>query len=306
MILASIRSGFVKTFINKRLIFIFYLANLLFGLILTLPFRFILDKFAGHSLMGAKLAGQLDMDFLFEFFKQNPNLLSTYEGLLLILPLTYWLVSLFLSGGALSVFARDEKYQASLFWSSAGQYFGRFIRLGLWSIPVAVILFLIPFIATGLQRLIFGSDPYEYVIYWGDWIRVGLRFLSLILFFMVFDYARIYTVLNDERRMRRSLWQGLKFAFLNLSKTFSLAFLLLVAGVLVLILYNFLADILKTPQAIVILGLFIVQQLYMAFRMLLKLTLYASEINLYKSIKEAEPLEVSPADDAFGLEGNLA
>ena len=272
---------------NKRIVLIYYLANLLFGIVLMLPFRSILSHFAGNSLMGEKLAGRLDMDFLFEFFKENPNLFSTYAALILVLFSTHWLLTLFLSGGTFSVFISNEKYTSPLFWGDAAKYFGRFIRLVLWSIPVFAVLFCLQFLWSAIQKIFFGSDPYQYITYWGGWIKVGLRYISFILYFLVLDYSRIYAVTTDERRMRISLWQGIQFAFKNILKTFVLALLFFIAGIIVLVIYNPIADLLHTPYSMVILLLFLWQQVYMVFRMVLRLAFYAGEVRLYDLISSA-------------------
>jgi hypothetical protein len=298
MIINAIKSGIKQLGSNKRIILIYYLANLLFGIVLMLPFRSILNRFVGYSLMGEKLAGRMDMDFLFEFFKENPNFFSTYSMLLLILFTTFWLLSLFLSGGAFSVFASGEQYTAPVFWGNATKYFGRFIRLVLWSIPVFAILFCLQFLWTAIEKIFFGSDPYQYICYWGGWIKVGLRYISFILYFIVLDYARIHAVTTDENRMRISLWQAIKFAFGNFWKTFGLALLLFIAGIIALVIYNPIADLLHAPYSIVILLLFIWQQVYMVFRMVLKLTLYAGEVRLYNLV--TGELSVASGENVMG------
>lgn len=287
MILSSIKSGLIQACSNKRVVLIYYLTNLLFGVVLMLPFRSVLNRFVGHSLMGEKLAGRMDMDFLFEFIKENPDFFSSYSILLIIIFTIYGLTSLFLSGGVLSTFVSGEPYASSLFWGSAAQYFGRFIRLVLWSIPVLAILFCLQFLWSAIQRIVFGSDPYQYISYWGNWIKVALRYISLILYFIILDYARIHVVTTDERRMRISLWQGIKFAFGNFGKTFGLALLIFIVGIIALVIYNPIADLLHPPTSMVILLLFIWQQLYMIFRMVLKLTLYAGEVRLYHLISSS-------------------
>ena len=276
------------------MVLIYYLANLLFGIVLMLPFRTILSRFVGHSLMGAKLGGRLDMDFLFEFFKHNPNVTANYAGLFLIVPAVYWLFTLFLSGGAFSVFTSGEKYSANLFWGSAARYFGRFIRLVLLSIPLFAILFCLQFLWNAIERILFGSDPYQYITHWGGWIKVGLRYISLILYFLILDYARIHAVITDDPRMRISLWQGIKFAYGNFLKTFGLAFLLFVVGIVALIIYNPIADLLSAPLTIVIPVLFLWQQIYMVFRMMLRLTLYGSEVRLYNVLFSEEQSTTFP------------
>jgi hypothetical protein len=285
MIVNSIKSGIRQMWQNKPMILIYYLANLFFGVILMLPFRSMLSQFVGNSLMGEKLAGRLDMDFLFEFIKENPKLISTYAALILLLFTAYWSLSLFLSGGAFSVFASGEKFTSSLFWGSAVKYFGRFIRLVLWSIPVFALLFGATFIWNGFERLIFGKDPYQNITYWGGWIQMGLRYLALIIYFMILDYARIHAVTTNEIRLRISLWHGIKFVYENFWKTFGLALLLFIAGIIALIIYNPIANLLSAPLWVVIVVLFFWQQVYVGWRMIVRLVLYAGEVGLYKSIE---------------------
>ena len=284
MILKSIKTGFAQMWANKRMVLVYYLANFLFGLILVLPLRSVLNKFVGFSLMGAELGGRMNMDFLFEFLKHNDSGISAVKGLFLIVPLSYWLFSLFLSGGAFSIFASGEKYSPSLFWGNAAKYFGRFVRLVLWCVPVIAVLFCLQFIWSAIERVFFGSDPYQYVTYWGGWIKVGLRYISIILIALIIDYARIHAVLTDESKMRISVLNGILFSFKNLLQTFGLALLLFIIGAIVLVIYNPIADLLHAPQAVIIILLFLLQQLYMFFRMMLRLTKFSSQIQLYNAI----------------------
>ncbi len=287
MILNSLKSGFAQVRANKRLVAVFYLANLFFGLLLMLPLRAILKNFIGNSQMGAKLGGPLDMDFLFEFFKHSSEVVPAFMGLALIVPAANWLFTLFLSGGAFATFAGNEKYNATFFWGNAATYFGRFVRLTLWSVPVLAVLLCLQFLETGIQRLFFGSDPYQNITYWGGWIKIGLRQLGFLLFAMILDYARIHAVLNEERKMRTSLLQGLKFVFGNFLYTFGLALLLLIVGAAALMIYNPIANSLAAPNALIVFMLLVWQQIYMLFRTMLRLTTYASQLDLYRQRAEA-------------------
>lgn len=303
MMIQSLKSGLAQMWTNKSMLFIFYFANLLFGLVLMLPFRAAVTGFAGHSLMGTKLAGRLPMDFLFEFFKNNGNLGGIYASLFMVVPAIYWLVSLFLSGGAFSVFASSSGWSSSDFWGGGAKYFGRFFRLFLMSLPVFGVLFCLQFVETGVQRLFFGSDPYQNITYWGSWIRFGLRTISILMFALVFDYARIHAVVNNERKMRVSLWHGIKFAFGNLGAAFGLSFILFLAGALVLAVYNPIANTLSAPNAFVILTLFLLQQAYMFFRMMLRLALFSGQVDLFKNLSAAESAAPQPSSEHPGLQG---
>jgi hypothetical protein len=148
-------------------------------------------------------------------------------------------------------------------------------------------MFCLQYLETGVQRLIFGSDPYQNVTYWGGWIQIGLRQIGFLLSFMILDYARIHAVLADERKMRTSLLQGLKFVFGNFPYTFGLA-LLLIVGAVALMIYHPIANSLAASNALIVFMLFAWQQIYMLFRTLLRLTTYASQLHLYRQ-RAAEP-----------------
>lgn len=298
MIFSSLIAGFAQVRAHKRLLVIFYLANLFFGSLLLLPLRALMQDFIGASTLGARLSGNLDMDFLFEFLKYHEGAVSVFMALVFIVPAAHWLATLFLSGGAFAVFAQDAKYEAAFFWGSAAKYFGRFLRLGLWSVPIFALLFCVQFLETGLQRLLWGKDPYQNIVYWGGWIKVGLRALSFLIFGMILDYARIHAVLGEESAARVSLRQGLNFVFANFLQTFGLALLLFIAGAIVLVIYNPLANSLAAPSWLIVLMLFVLQQFYMLFRTLLRLTSYASQLHLYRELAVApSPAEITATDE---------
>jgi len=305
MVIANIKSGLDQVWANQRMVMIFYVTNLLSGLVLMLPFRAAATKFAGNTLMGGDLAGRLPMDFVFELFHNNKSLFPVYGVLFVAVAALYGLLSLFMSGGAFVIFASGERYSGAAFWAGAGKYFGRFARLFLWSVPVFGALFCLQFAASGIQRLLFGADPYETVIYWGAWVRFGLRIAGFLLYMIVLDYARIHAVTTGEARMRIALWHGVKFTLANIGSVLGVAGAIYLAGILVLVVYNPLADALAAPNAVVVMLLFVLQQLYMVFRMTLRLVLYSSQLNLHNKLAGAPGTYIIPAEPD-GLEGAAA
>lgn len=272
---------------NPRFVVLYYLANLSAGLLLALPFFFLLRGFAGTSLAGAGLATRIDMDFLVELVKENRNAVPPLGALSLFVAAAYWLLGLFLSGGAFTVFVLSTRSKPIFFWGSAARYFGRFLRLFLLCLPVFAALILgLPLIESGLSRLFFGTDPYQSTLYWGRWLKVGLSFLGIILSGMVLDYARVHAVVRDERRMRISLAGGVIFAFRNFKATFGLAFSLFLLGTLVLLAYGALSGFLSFPVPLAVIFLILLQQVYILFRMLLRLSLYSSEVALFRAVSE--------------------
>ena len=298
MILSSLRSGILTIKQNKKMIAIYYFFNLIFGLVVALPVYAGINRFTSHTLMSEKLGGSFDMDFFFEFLIKSPDIFNTLRFTIVIVAFLYWLWSLFLSGGAYFILISKNDYTGSLFWAGAANYFGRFFRLFLWSIPLFGILYSTQFIVTAIQLLLYGSDPYQNIIWWGAWIRVGIGYIGILIYYLVLDYARIDVVINNETKMRRALWYGIKFTFRNFFKTFSLSLMLFFIGIIVLVIYNPIADSLHTPNALIILILFIVQQIYMFTRMTLKLTLYSSQVKLYNTLTPNEGIAEPPLENA--------
>lgn len=304
MIFSSLVSGFAQVRAHKRLVVIFYLANLFFGVLLLLPLRALMQDFIGASTLGASLGGNLDMDFLFEFLKYQEGAVSVFMALVFIVPAANWLVGLFLSGGALAVFAQNEKYEAAFFWGTAAKYFGRFCRLVLWSLPILALLLIgVQFLEAGIQRLLWGKDPYQNITYWGGWVKAGLRGFCFLIFGMILDYGRIHAVLSEASTARVSLRQGLQFVFGNFLQTLGLALLLFIAGAIVLVIYNPLANSLAAPNWLIVLMLFLLQQFYIIFRTLLRITSYASQLQMYRKLAaEPAPAEITAISE-HPLEG---
>ncbi len=280
----SIKAGFAQTFANKRMIFVFYLANLILGLAIMIPIAGLIDSYAGNSLMRESLAVGMDWNFFFEFLGDNQVGITGALKLFILIPLLFVFSILFLSGGAFTIFAGYERYRPSEFWGNCARYFGRFLRLALMSIPVLAILFSLRILADGMERLFFGADPYENVAYWFGMLKIGLGFIGILLFGLVFDYARIYMVLNDERKSRVALWRGLKFAVRNIGRTFLIAMILFLIGIAALFVYYHISNLLSSPHSAVIISLVLSQQIYIIWRVILRLTFYSSQINLYRRL----------------------
>lgn len=305
MLRTSLQTGLVQLHANWRMVLVYYLSSLVFGLILTLPMWTSLRQFIGASEMGALLAGRLDWDFVIEFLHNNPSLLPTLQHLLALMFLLHTLWSLFLSGGAFAIFVAGRKYEPAAFWSGAVKYFGRFLRLAAWSLLLAFALLLFLFLPGLLQRLICGSDPYENVSYWMGWVTVGWSYVCLLFFKLVFDNARIHVVMAEDRQMRFALAEGLRFALRNFARAFTLSLLFFCAGLLVLAIYNPLANSLAAPSALVIFLLFVLQQAYLFWRKALGLALYASQAQLYRELQRAAREEPQTAHE-LGWEGAWA
>jgi hypothetical protein len=94
--------------------------------------------------------------------------------------------------------------------------------------------------------------------------------------------------------MRKAILAGLRFTWKYLRRTVTLAFTFSLLGIIALLIYNPIADLLSAPNAIIVAILFLWQQLFILFRMMLRLGLYSAQVHLYNELSgqvaTAEPV----------------
>jgi hypothetical protein len=279
-----LKIGFEKLGERKRLVLPFYLANLFLGLLAILPAALLLDSYVGNSMMRARFDTGVEWSLLLEFILEKGDALGSVSGLAIAAPIVYWVVALFLSGGAMALFAEDAKYAPELFWGRSARYFGRYLRLALMSIPVLAALFSLRFLADLFQWIFTGGDAYSYTSYWMGWVKTGFGYVGLLLFCLLFDYARIDVVVNGETKVRKSLWRAVKLIWANPRKTVGLALFLAVIGALGFGVFYLLFVAFKGSNALILVSLFVFQQLYVLWRMVLRLVGYSSQLELYSKL----------------------
>ncbi len=278
----------------KWLVVLAWLLNLACSLVVVFPLKSMLEQFSDHSLMSLRLINGLDLEYLFEFLHYNPDATSTLFALFVCVGGIYGILNLFVAAGAYGMIVYNEPWSLSAFVAQAGRVIGRFFRLLLWAIPVYVVFYCLQFIETGVVRVIFGKDPYQYITFWGTMIRVFLGTLGIMIATMVVDYARIHTLRTDERAMRKSLLHGLRFALLHFLPAFGIAFAIAVPSALLPVAVPAIANALTGGTGTIII-LFLVQQAAMLLRMYLKVTLYAAQSSFHEHVlPEDRRAEVTP------------
>ncbi len=281
MIIRVLKAGFARVWALKRIWMLYYFTHLLLAGLAVFPARLIMIHYAGYTHMGANLAGRMDIELLFELFRYRGNALSPLLIFAVLLALVFWLVMLFYSGGTLRLVMAGSHYNIREFWGSCGRFFGRFLRYFLWTLPVLGLLLMAPLLLNLVKKMVWGPDPPEAVLYWLGWIKTGLRFLAILIWQLIFDYGRMRIVHANDKKMRNTLVRTLRFVGSEFALVFSLSILLAALGLLALIIYNPVADLLHAPTMVTLVILFLWQQLYMAFRAGLRLTTLSSQAQLY-------------------------
>ena len=213
--------------------------------------------------------------------------------------------STFLIGGVMDRLARDRAIGAGGFFQACGVYFFRFLRLGAMSALIYWLLFakLHPWLFGTVYADLIKNLPVERTAFF---YRLGFYAIFGILVIatnILFDYAKVRAVVEDRRSMIGALLAGGRFVARNFGAVVGVYAINAVVFLILIALYAWLA-----PSAQYDLVAFAAGQLYIVFRVALRLLFAASSISLFQSRLAhagyvAKPLPAwpdSPAAEAVG------
>ena len=217
---------------------------------------------------------------LFWRFQFRPSTLS----LLTLLLIVYTLVNTYLAGGFISAYAEDSHFTLKDFLSKGATYFGRFFRLFLLSLILFYLFFnVFDLLNRGIYELT-SNSPSEMTPFVYYMIRNVLFFFLLGLFVMWFDYAKIRIVVDGRWSALGAFGTGVKFSFTNFGRTFPIVLLLTIIGVVLMALFGVLEGLIPQTGYWTILVVFLLQQVYVFFRMWLKASFYATQTVLFRGL----------------------
>src|SRR5262249_3969454 len=151
----------------------------------------------------------------------------------------YLLLNTLFAGGVIGVLnSADGRFTMREFWGEGGAYFWRFFRLMLISLIFYAAAFgIYALLRWPMDNAAEKASAFAPVLY-ERW--TAMAFLALMCLFvnMVFDYARISTVINARKGMFREAFRSLRFAFRNFFSAFGLYLLIALVSAGVFVAFN--------------------------------------------------------------------
>jgi hypothetical protein len=204
---------------------------------------------------------------------------------LLALGLLFAVLWTLMLGGVLARFVRpEERAGPGVLFRNGTRYFFRFLRL----IVVAGVLYALVYAVqhhwmTQLEARTRDatSELTVFGYHLAIWIPVAVL---LMLIHTVFDYAKIATVVEDRRSVLLAALRGFGFVVGHPLRTLGLVLAWVAVGALGLAIYAFVAPgaAVSTPTTVT-LG-FVIGQLFLMARLLVRLSLLAGEVQLYRAL----------------------
>ncbi len=279
----SFFKGFGHTVANFKVIIYLWVINLLFSLLVAAPIYAFVTRGLSKSLMGDRLLEKMDFFWLGDLIYrlQEPGYLLPFW--LVVPAIAFLLLYVFLNGGILgSLKDSEEKVTLQGFFGHCGYYFWRFFKLFLVSILFyAVFVGVIYGLIGALLKLFTDSAVTQWPLIIVGFVKMALFVLLFSLVNMLFDYVKIRLVMTDGPRVINALLEAIRFLRRKLWPAWGLYLLIGVVFVIVSLVYLEVAQLIPDHGTLLILLLFLWQQLYILAKLGIKLHFFASQLTFY-------------------------
>ncbi len=279
-IISIYRESIGNVYRCRRIIFYLWFINIVYALAIVLPVHLLLKNQTGQSLMNDRLLQSFDLLWIADMIFKYKEVLPLLLGWILLPVLLYLLLNVFLSGGMIAAL-KDQRILVRLphFFHQSAWFFRRFLGLFLLSIPAYIVLVGIPFGIAGRILDIFTSDA---ATEWPLIISANIKLLVFFVFFtivnMLFDYAKIITVASDAKSVFKIFWRAFKFVIRHFFGSWALYLTLAILFFLGSVVYMEIEQLLPSAALGWVVLIFIWQQVYLLFRLAMKMEFYAAQM----------------------------
>ena len=186
-------------FLRWRTWLVVFGVNLIFALLMVIPFEGVLHEAASHSDAPLQGLEHFDINFIADVINNFGPELQIWLWQLMIFVLLYLILNIFLAGGLIESYVHlFQRFSFSQFLSNCAKHFWRLFRLALYFLVTQV--FVIIFLAFMYTKL--GLSPFELD---SDQQFINHNRLIFILFVvlfawmdMVLEYAKVKLVVSNK------------------------------------------------------------------------------------------------------------
>jgi hypothetical protein len=240
------------------------------------------------ALSGIKLTEELVYSFNYslwiDFFNNYSGQLGVIFSYLFLIGFLYLILNIFLSGGLISIWRNDsEEYDRNMFFINCVEYFFRFIKIFLYILVLIIILLIF------LLFIFAFIDSISKSIYSGNTVNLlYIAGLTLILFLLsvciiIYDYARIILIKDIATSGVKSVIYSIKFVSRNFFGVYSIFVILFFIFLFSTVIYMGLKYFLSVTNWGLFLFILILQQIYILFRIYLRVIMYSSQYRYHEN-----------------------
>jgi hypothetical protein len=276
--------GTRSVFHNSKLVFLIWIFNALSALVLTVPIINILLDNLGRSLISDQLTLSFDLMWFVQFqnlykvnFDQLPLSIYTVVGI-------YTFLQTFFLGGIIAVFQYPEKNHIVDFFYGGVKYFLRFMKVTFVALVFYAIVFIIYDYLGSLIIMLFHDSEnirLEFIVMSTRWVLL-IFFIGVIA--LISDYSKVSLAISDKTKVLSAMYDAILFIRNNFIKVFVVFLVVSIIGALGVVVYNIIGRAIPRTPFYMLLISFILQQMLIIFRLLVRMLFSATEVNIYKDI----------------------
>jgi hypothetical protein len=283
-ILKAFANGAAATLRRPRLLALLWVINVVYAAAIVTPLALIVQTDLGHSFLGSNIR-PLDAPWLAEAALKYGGALPAMGGGLVLGVVLFLGLYVFLNGGIVGrLLDREGRPTLTAFVTDCARYFGRYVRLFLLSLVFLALTFgVVLRLLSALIAPFIENARTE----WTTVILSNLHLLAALLLLsavhMVFDYAKIAVVADDEKRSLKALGHALKFLKNRFFRAWALYLLVVAVFLAGTVACHIVLGRLSGPaSAAVVLG-FLWMQASVVFRIWVKTLFFAAQAEFYRA-----------------------
>lgn len=255
----ALRQGIGMLARNKCLCVIFYAVTTAAALLIAAPLMTIVLQSLGESAWAQQMAGNVDIAWFSEVAVADGGTPWIQAAMVLLgVGAVSAVVYLFLLGGALQVLSKGEPFSAG-----CGRNFWRLVRLTLVSLLFYGGAFALYKSLGRVNKLWSEGSVASPLVYWG-WFRAAVCLVLFGFVNLVFDYARVRMVVDDQRSAVRSAVAAFRFVLRHLRSTAGLYTAVCVIAALVMGAFLAFSHLAQTSASLALLWLLVGQMMVIA------------------------------------------
>lgn len=275
---------------SGRVVFAFYAAPTLAALLITAPVFAIGYQSLGDSAWAHEMTRNLDVSWLAEMFAAYGAVpWAPVTAILIGAAAISAVVYLFLLGGALQVFCTGEP-----FFAGCGRNFWRMVRLTLVSLVFYAGAWVVYRRVAAVGRSIWGQGSEAGPLIHWNWFSAALCLCLLALVNLVFDYARVMLVIDDQKKTVRATIAAWRFVWRNFGRTAGVYSVVCAIAALCLAAYLGISHSFAQSSMALIILLLVVRQLMVMVKIWSRLLFCTTAIEMYTALRPAPPVVVEP------------
>jgi len=269
-IIKSYTAGWAISLNSKRLISLVYLSYLILALLLVIPFYKLFVSVTGNSILPDDLVQNFNATVFGDFMREGGKVFMFFLKAMLPWLILFLILGSFFQGGILYWISNPKgRFSSRMFIHNCVSYFWPFIKTTFYTLILQLILGIIVYLPVSLlvgrENL---TDDYigKTII-----IAAAIHIVLLIWGTMIAEFTRFFIYRSGNRKVLKSIWKAIKFCIKRIFSLYSLYLMWVVLPLLLFLIFYLVRVNWAIDTGLMIFLLFLVQQLFIWLRFLLKI-----------------------------------